>query len=205
MIISLRVSVPFCSFRNPYSRQYWATERFPPPSTVYGFLLSLVGEEYRATYRGTRLAIAVVQRPRTSVVLRTVWRVKSDDPLGTGNNKRPDYQQVLSGLVFGVWVHHDPAGLAQKLESAAKSPEKIQRYGGLSLGESRDLVNDIHFNPRWEGEGTWLVRDCKGPLSLPVWVDHVGSKGTHWVQFAEQTLPLEEPDNENLWIPICPP
>ncbi len=77
--INLRVSVPFCSFRKAYAREFLESERFPPPATVYGFLLSLVGEELRETYKGTRLAIAVVREAQVAQVLRTVWRVKKKD------------------------------------------------------------------------------------------------------------------------------
>jgi CRISPR-associated protein Cas5t len=202
---SLRVSVPFCSFRKPYAREYLESERFPPPATVYGFLLSFVGEEDRHRHIGTRLALAVVQRPAVSIVLRTAWRVKNKkaEP-GTGNNKRPDYQEVLSGLVFGVWVGEGP--LADRLTVAARNPERIDRFGGLSLGESRDLVDQICFRPCWESHGLWLVPNQDGKHPLPVWVDHVGSKGTKWVQFTlrEATLADPGPDDER-WITISPP
>ncbi len=203
--VSLLVSVPFCSFRKPYAREFLETERVPPPATVYGFLLSLVGEEDRHVHIGTRLAIAVVQKPTVSQVLRTAWRVKDRKKTpGTGSNKRPDYQEVLSGLKFGVWISE--GGLANRIRLAAEERRAISRFGGLSLGESRDLVNEVHFGPDWRGNGTWLSAEDDGDHALPVWVDHVGSRGTRWFQFRYSEGPLKEPSPEDKrWITISPP
>jgi CRISPR-associated protein Cas5t len=204
--ISLRVSVPVCSFRRPYSREFLESERIPPPSTVYGFILSLVGEENRYSYIGTEVAIAITRTPSVSLVLRTVWRVKNRKaPPGIGENRRPDYQEILTDLQIAVWVADGP--LANRLERAAKDPTSVSRYGGLSLGESRDLVDEVCFNPVWNGStGRWLTRDNEGNYPLPVWVDHVGSKGTNWQQFRIVERPLTEPPRvDPRWILIEPP
>ncbi|MFU8857878.1 MAG: type I-MYXAN CRISPR-associated protein Cas5/Cmx5/DevS, partial [Deferrisomatales bacterium] len=188
--VSLRVTAPICSFRKGYAREYLETEEVPPPSTVYGFLLSLVGEEDRRAYLGTRLAYALLAQPEVSTVLRTVWRVKDlkdkktgrPQPPGVGTNRRPDFQEMLTGVDLAVWVDAGP--LADRLHLAATSPGNVQRFGGLSLGESRDLVNDVWWNPPLDGVACrWLVPNPEGDLPLPVWVDHVGSKGTIWRQF----------------------
>jgi CRISPR-associated protein Cas5t len=202
--ISLRVYVPFCSFRKPYAREFLETERVPPPATVYGFLLSLIGEEDRYKYTGSSLALSVIRHPAVSTVLRTAWRVKTKKvPPGTGNNKRPDYQEILSDLVLGVWVSE--GALANQLRIVADTPELITRFGGLSLGESRDLVNVIEFQPQWTGNGLWLVPSNDGDQPLPVWVDHVGSKGTHWIQFTLTEAQLIEPSpGDERWISIGP-
>jgi len=203
---SLRVSVPICAFRKPYSREFLETERVPPPSTVFGFLLSLVGEELRAEYAGTRIAIAVTSEPAVSRVLRTVWRVKNKKlPPGTGNNAKPDYQELLTGLEICVWV--EEGLLADRIRNSLIRPDEMSRYGGLSLGESRDLVSDVDLDPVWNGVvGTWLVRDPTGDLPLPVWVDHVGSAGTVWRQFRREEGVLKAPGADDpRWIVIEPP
>lgn len=203
--VSLRVTVPACSFRKAYAREFLESERVPPPATVYGFLLSLIGEEDRSRYIGSEIAVAVVNVPEVSTVLRTIWRVKKrvEGP-GKGSNKRPDYQEILTGLEFGVWIK--PGPLAEQLCSL-KSPENICRFGGLSLGESRDLVNDIDMDPAWHREDAlWLTQDEEGEYPLPVWVDHVGSKGTVWGQFNLTTKPLTMPEaQDNRWIQIRSP
>src|SRR5437660_10681265 len=100
-MFGLRVTIPIACFRKGLAREYLETEPLPPPSTCYGFLLSLVGETSRQRHAGCRVAIVIVDRKkehlrtRTSVVLRTVWRVKKV-PLGSPGNTRPDYQQLLS-------------------------------------------------------------------------------------------------------------
>ena len=200
--ISLMVSVPVCSFRKPYAREFFETERIPPPATVYGFLLSLIGEEDRNVYIGTNLAIAVIDQPAVSTILRTTWRIKSKAPPGTGNNKKPDYQEILTGLKIFVCV--GDCELANQIRDGSSSPQNIVRFGGLSLGESRDLVNNIAFNPDLKDiEGNWLIPDESGKLPLPVWVDHVGSKGTVWQQFNLTLNPLELPPREDSrWIDI---
>ena len=201
--ISMLVSVPVCSFRKPYAREFFETERFPPPATVYGFLLSLVGEEVREAYIGTKLALAVVEEPAVSTVLRTTWRIKiKKSPPGTGNNKKPDYQEVLTGLKLFVCVGDCP--LVERLRVSALNNQQINRFGGLSLGESRDLVNDLMFNPQVEGQrGKWLINDPQGKNPLPIWVDHVGSRGTVWRQMETKRKKLRIPRaGDPRWIII---
>lgn len=207
--ISLRVTAPICSFRKGYAREYLETEEVPPPSTVYGFLLSLVGEEDRRAYLGTRIAYALLAQPELSTVLRTVWRVKALkdkagklQPPGVGSNRRPDFQEILTGLDLALWVDGGP--LAARLRQAAASPCDAPRFGGLSLGESRDLVNDIWWAPALDGlECRWLVPSPEGDLPLPVWVDHVGSKGTVWRQFHFEAHPAEAPaPGDARWISV---
>jgi CRISPR-associated protein Cas5t len=200
--ISLMVSVPVCGFRKPYAREFFETERIPPPATVYGFLLSLIGEEDRNIYLGTKLAIAVVEQPVVSTILRTTWRIKSKAPPGIANNKKPDYQEILTGLKIFVCV--GDCDLANQIRNGSSSPQNIVRFGGLSLGESRDLVNDIDFSPESNDlEGSWLLPDEHGKFPLPVWVDHVGSKGTVWKQFSVEKHKIEIPTKDDKrWIPI---
>lgn len=203
--ISLSISVPICGFRKGLAREYFETEEVPPPSTIYGFLLSLVGEEDRYAYQGTRLAYALLRPPQRSVVLRTTWRLKVKAPPGIGSNRRPDYQEVLTGLALLIFV--GPGELANRLQHAASDPTTVNRYGGLSLGESRDLINDLIWFPQLsQSEGHWLMVDEQGDLPLPVWVDHVGSSKTVYGQFRLQTLPLEYPgESDPRWITIQGP
>lgn len=201
--VNLLVTVPVCSFRKGFAREYLETEQAPPPSTVYGFLLSLVGEEDQNIYLGSHIAYALLRKPELSVVLRTAWRIKDKKtPMGVGVNRRPDYQEILTDLTVGIWI--DEGELADRIKELQTKPEGVKRYGGLSLGESRDLVNDILWFPKWPQErGYWLVRDPEGNLPLPVWVDHVGSKGTVWRQFRLEEGILETPpENDERWITI---
>lgn len=55
-MLGLRVIVPIACFRKGLAREYLETEQLPPPSTCYGFLLSLVGETRRPRHAGCRVA-----------------------------------------------------------------------------------------------------------------------------------------------------
>src|SRR6478735_6990538 len=92
-MLGVYVTVPIACFRKGLAREYLETEPLPPPATAYGFLLSLVGEERRVRHVGCRIC----------VVLRTVWRVKKQ-PLGSGGNTRPDYQQLLTQVELAFWL-----------------------------------------------------------------------------------------------------
>lgn len=201
--ISLIVDIPICSFRRGSAREYLETEKFPPPSTVYGFLLSLIGEEDRNTFINTEISIARIVQPELSTVFRTCWRVKkSGIPPGVGENKRPDFQELLTGLQILIWVQ---AGkLAEKLWMAKENPCLIERFGGLSLGESRDLVNEIIWCPEnGQQNCEWLYNDECGIFTLPVWVDHVGTKNSVWSQFSVMENSTDLPGPEDVrWIRI---
>src|ERR671934_180874 len=80
-MLGLYVTVPIACFRKGLAREYLETEPLPPPATCYGFLLSLVGETDRRRHVGCRVTPVLLGTPPTSVVLRTVWRVKKT-PLG---------------------------------------------------------------------------------------------------------------------------
>jgi CRISPR-associated protein Cas5t len=116
--LALFVSVPVASFRVPQAREYFETLPSPPPSTVYGMLLSVVGEPNRLRHIGSEIAVALLSTPSQSVVLRTLWRVKSKEAgPGIGENKRPDFQELLTGVRLAVWVR---AGAKEGRETATR-------------------------------------------------------------------------------------
>ncbi|BAY35702.1 fruiting body developmental protein S-like protein [Nostoc sp. NIES-2111] len=196
--IALKVEVPIACFRQSRAREYVETYSVPPPSTVYGMLLSLVGEENRYTHCGVKLAITLVSEPAKSTVIRTFHRLKTKNIHDPKNNK-PDYQELLTNIEFVVWV--DPGvdkarpNLVQRLEEAFTNPASINRFGGLCLGESRDLVNDITLLPKnyYAESMRWLIKDEHGLLTLPYWVDHVGSQGTRWLRYELQECQVLQP------------
>ena len=207
--VSLYVSVPVASFRVPQAREYFETLPCPPPSTVYGMLLALVGEEDRLRHAGAELALALLSMPERSVVLRSLWRVKSKKAgPGIGENKRPDFQELLTGVRLAVWVR---AGvkeqcnprLAERLRGTLVAPKHTQRFGALSLGESTHLVDEVRSLGMLDGPACHLLlRDSQGDLVLPVWPDHVGSAGTRWERYRlENTSSCADPP-EAAWTPI---
>jgi CRISPR-associated protein Cas5t len=197
-MLGVRVSVPIACFRKGLAREYLETEPVPPPATCYGFLLSLVGETQRLRHVGCRVAVALLNRPEQSVVLRTVWRVKKV-PLGSPGNTRPDYQQLLSPVHAVIWLDSGEETapgerLEERVRVALEHPERIDRYGGLCLGESTHLVDRVdRFTAAPDRKGRIFLQAERGRLTLPVWVDHVGSAGTNYVTGDLEELPLTEP------------
>lgn len=196
-MLGLQVTVPIACFRKGLAREYLETEVLPPPATCYGFLLSLVGETNRCRHLGTRVTAGLLGRSEISTVLRTVWRVKSL-PLGAGGNTRPDYQQLLTHVKLAVWLDatEDSAtpNLEQRVITALDTPEQIDRFGGLSLGESTHLVDEVSRLPPNDHRvaHTFLLQK-RGRMTLPVWVDHVGSRNTRYVTGDLCEGPLKPP------------
>ncbi|MBS3026941.1 MAG: type I-MYXAN CRISPR-associated protein Cas5/Cmx5/DevS [Dolichospermum sp. DET50] len=196
--IALKVEVPIACFRQSRAREYAETYPVPPPSTVYGMLLSLVGEENRYKHCGVKLAIALLSEPEKSVVIRTSRRFKKKN-IHDLSNSRPDYQELLTNIELVVWLKtgEDQATptLLERLQQAFNNPASVNRFGGLCLGESRDLVNAVSFVPEnYQGESLlWLIQDETGFLTLPYWVDHVGSKGTRWQRYTLQESQIWQP------------
>ncbi len=214
-MLGLHVTVPIACFRKGMAREYLETEKFPPPATCYGFLLSLVGETRRSRHGGCRVAPTLLNHPTLSVVLRKVWRVKKT-PLGSPGNTRPDYQQLLTGpspeepfirLVIWLDSRHEAASeatLESRVRVALTEPAKIVRFGGLCLGESTHLVDSVDAV---EGKcrvaiagrsGRVFLTAEKGRMTLPVWVDHVGSAGTRYVTGDLVDTSVEEPPVERM-------
>lgn len=197
-MLGLLVSVPVACWRKPHAREFLETEALPPPSTCYGFLLSLVGEEDRERHRGVRITAGLVTRGEKSAVLRTLWRVKDRKVApGVGTNARPDYQELATGTVLTIWVDSETEpsganGLEARVRTALEHPETIDRFGGLSLGESTHLVDEVRILPSEAPEAETFVLDERGSLTLPVWVDHVGSAGTRYVVGSLRRLSVPE-------------
>ena len=210
--LALYVSVPVASFRVPQAREYFETLPCPPPSTVYGMLLSLVGEPNRLRHVGAEVALALLSTPERSVVLRTLWRVKTRKTgPGIDENKRPDFQELLTGVRLAVWVRPGASEeaiprLVERLRDTFAAPNHMSRFGGLSLGESTHLVDEVRpLRPDDATSGQLLVRDPQGELALPVWPDHVGSAGTRWGQYRLFKSTIGEAPHEEAWTPILRP
>jgi len=185
-VLPLWVDVPMTGLRPMWARSYQETYPAPPPSTVYGMLLSLVGVERseRDRYAGVRIALALAeirdeevwQRREKARILRKFRRVaqsgRNADLLA---DRRPDYQELLLGLQFWLWV--DDARAQHPLADAVRAaldPDRradVVRHGALCLGESSHMVNDIRIrSPRGQAR---FVAPCEhGFLTMPVWTDH---------------------------------
>ena len=207
--VGLYVSVPVANFRVPRAREYFETFPIPPPATVYGMLLSMIGEVNRRVYEGAEIAIALISEPSYSVVLRTLWRVKNKKQgLGLGENRRPDFQELLTDIRLMVWIRHSAdSPLAKKISECIESPSDIDRFGCLCLGESTHLVDEVKLlNEFPEGNIQMLMNDDDGELSLPIWADHIGPN-TRWGQYTLSEIKVDDLDSipEKGWTKIIRP
>ena len=93
--------------------------------------------------------------------------------------------------------------LSHRIQQGLADPSSIDRFGSLCLGESSHLVDSIDLLPTgYEGgKLQWLERDRFGWLTLPYWVDHVGSVGTRWERYKIIESGVKEPREEN-WTQI---
>ncbi|MCP9495684.1 MAG: type I-MYXAN CRISPR-associated protein Cas5/Cmx5/DevS [Pyrinomonadaceae bacterium MAG19_C2-C3] len=218
-MITLHVTVPYASFRKSYARSFAETYSLPPPATVYGMLLSLVGERYRKRHEGTQLAFAYKRVPRIATTLRKLSRLKYGVPGKQSKlGNAPDFIETLCGIDFLVWVDSsqeqpddeykgNERTLVERVVEAIESPAKINRYGVLCLGLSDDAVDDVSLCESVEGEWLRLLPRDTGTLELPVWVDHVGAAKTRWRRYELDTTPtmIEAPPDDEQWTHIIAP
>ncbi len=220
-MITLHVEVPYASFRKSYARSFAETYPLPPPATVYGMLLSLVGERFRWRHVGVRLAFAYKRVPQIATTLRKLSRYKygvatKQSELGNA----PDFVETLCDIEFLCWVDssEEISGdvetqggkkrvLEERIVEALNSPANVSRYGVLCLGLSDDAVNDVSLCKNIEGRWHHLLPSDTGAIELPVWVDHVGAARTQWqryeLEMEGQRVGMPIPDN--YWTQIIMP
>jgi CRISPR-associated protein Cas5t len=204
MDVSLHVEVPFCAFRPYTSREYQDSYPFPPPSAVYGMLLSLVGvsREDKSQHCGVEIALAVETLPEKAKVFRKLRRGKTLEDI------RPDYQDLLLNLRLWIWLQqgrdNTPTPLTEKVALALSSPASLTRSGGVSLGESSYLVDTISRKEPPEADGIFLQPNDEGFYSLPVWVDHQNAAKTILRRFALVPRPLRS-GLADVWTEIPTP
>lgn len=184
-MMALRFTVPIACWRKGHAREFLETEELPPPATVYGALLSLVGEMRRERHIGARVTAGLFNQPDKSQVLRSLWRVKDAKiPAGTGNNVKPDFQQLITNaqvlVVLDSADERQKPTLEERVTNALENPELVERFGGWSLGESTHLINDVQRIDELDSEVTVFLSGGALDLTLPVWVDHVGSEATRY-------------------------
>lgn len=175
------------SFPRSFARDYKETYRYPPPSTVYGLLLSLVGEINMEAHRGVQLAIGMIgnEPPISRIVRKQRHHKFSKTHMGTYPSSRfskPNHHELLTDLQIAVQIDSSKepttVKLADRVAIALATPEQITRFGGLSLGESWAMINGIRAYRETDGSVRWLVKDNRGLISLPVWIDRKTGHGT---------------------------
>ncbi|WP_416667839.1 CRISPR-associated protein Cas5 [Egbenema bharatensis] len=205
--MQLYLDCPCTSFPRSFARDYKETYQYPPPSTVYGLLLSLIGEVDMEAHRGVKLAIGIIgNNPPISRIVRKQRHHKfSKTHMGTyptSKFSKPNLQELLTDLQVSVQIDSSEevatVKLAERVAIALSNPSQITRFGGLSLGESWAMINGIRTYREEDGSIRWLVTDNRGLISLPVWIDRKSEQGTF------QRFSLGE-FSENCWVRIHSP
>ncbi|RCJ27081.1 CRISPR-associated protein Cas5 [Nostoc minutum NIES-26] len=193
----LYIECPCTSFPRSFARDYKETYLYPPPSTIYGFLLSLVGEEDLNTHLGVELALGIIgDDPPISRIVRKQRHHKfaigqeakkriakyGEGIYPTSNFSKPNHQELLTSLRIVVQVNSNEESasikLTERISIALSTPSQITRFGGLSLGESNGLVNGVRSYRESDGVIRWLVKDRRGLIGLPIWINRTTGQGT---------------------------
>jgi len=184
-VMWIRVKVPIASFGIPFTREFIETYPFPTPATIYGMLLSYIGETDRTVYVGSRFGIIVTQIGVPSLILRKIRRVKSSD-LNDAKNSKPEIWTLFTGIEFVVALSSE-CELASKVLGTSMNPTVTTRFGGLSCGESHNLIDELSIlgqadvMPMLTSNQSYILQPMEsGEWSVPVWVDHVGTQNTIW-------------------------
>jgi CRISPR-associated protein Cas5t len=207
MMETLYLECPCTSFPRSFARDYKETYLYPPPSTIYGFLLSLVGEEDLTVHLGVKLAIGLIgdEPPISRIVRKQRHHKFSKTHMGIyppSQFSKPNFQELLTDLKVVLRLDSSgesaPVKLDERVAIALSSPEQINRFGGLSLGESWALINGIRTYRPEDGDIGWLVKDNRGLIGLPIWIDRTTTQGTF------QRFSLGDFSND-CWVKIDPP
>jgi CRISPR-associated protein Cas5t len=200
----LYIDCPCTSFPRSFARDFKETYRYAPPSTIYGMLLSLVGEIDMTAHLGVKLAIGIIGNdpPISRIVRKQRHHKFSQKHLGTyptSQFSKPNHHELLTDVQVVVQVDSSEElaniKLSERVAIALSSPDQIIRFGGLSLGESWAMINGIREYREVDGAIRWLVKDKRGLISLPVWIDRNTSQGTF------QRFSFGEFD-DNCWVDI---
>jgi CRISPR-associated protein Cas5t len=210
--MQLYLECPCTSFPRSFARDFKETYRYPPPSTVYGMLLSLVGEVDMLAHIGIKLAIGTIgeDRPISRIIRKQRHHKFANGGTTYGEGiypsskfSKPNHHELLTDLRFVVRIDSTleaaTVKLTERVAIALSTPEQISRFGGLSLGESWAMLNGIRVYRKDDGSIRWLTQDKRGLIGLPVWINRETTQGT----FARFTF--VDDFIEDCWVSINPP
>lgn len=136
---------------------------------------------------GVELAIGIIgtDPPISKIVRKQRHHKFSAKHLGsypTSQFSKPNHHELLTDLQVAIQVDSSEESAAVKLVDriaiALSTPAQITRFGSLSLGESWAMVNGVRPYRETDGTICWLIKDNRGLISLPVWIDRQTTQGT---------------------------
>jgi CRISPR-associated protein Cas5t len=205
----LYLDCPCTSFPRSFARDFKETYRYPPLSTIYGLLLSLVGEVDMKAHVGVKIAIGIIgDEPPISRIVRKQrhhkFSVKHLGTYPTSQFSKPNHHELLTDVQIAIDVNSSEETATIKLEDriaiALSTPTQITRFGGLSLGESWAMVNGVRIYREPDGKIRWLMKDSRGLIGLPVWINRETTQGTF------QRFSFREDDfSDDCWVSILAP
>jgi CRISPR-associated protein Cas5t len=207
--MQLYLDCPCTSFPRSFARDFKETYRYPPPSTIYGLLLSLVGEENMLAHVGVKLAIGIIGNdPPISRIVRKQrhhkFGVKHLGTYPSSQFSKPNHHELLTDVQVVIDVNSGEetatVKLEERLEIALSTPSQITRFGGLSLGESWAMVNGIRAYRETDGAIRWLIKDNRGLIGLPVWINRETTQGTF-----QRFSWCQGEFNDDCWVKISAP
>lgn len=156
-------------------------------------------------HRGVKIAIGIIgEDPPISRIVRKQRHHKfSKTHMGTypsSKFSKPNHHELLTDLQVAVQINSSEetatVKLLDRVAIALSTPSQITRFGGLSLGESWAMVNGIRQYREDDGAVRWLIKDNRGFISLPIWIDRKTGQGTF------QRFSLKTDFNDNCWVTI---
>jgi CRISPR-associated protein Cas5t len=205
--MQLYLECPCTSFPRSFARDFKETYQYPPPSTIYGMLLSLVGEVDLNAHIGVKIAIGIIgtDSPISRIVRKQRHHKFSKthaQTYPTSQFSKPNHQELLTDVRISIRIDStNETGtikLIDRIAIALATPSQITRFGGLSLGESWSLINGVRAYRETDGTVRWLVKDKRGLIGLPVWIDRVTTQGT-FDRFSVGEF------SDDCWVSIAPP
>jgi CRISPR-associated protein Cas5t len=202
----LYLDCPCTSFPRSFARDFKETYRYPPPSTIYGLLLSLVGEVDMKAHVGVKIAIGIIgDDPPISRIVRKQrhhkFSVKHLGTYPTSQFSKPNHHELLTDVKIAIDINSSEETATIKLEEriaiALSTPTQITRFGGLSLGESWAMVNGVRIYRESDGKIRWLMKDSRGLIGLPVWINRETTQGTF-----QRFSFLENGFSDDCWVSI---
>lgn len=215
MSIIIQITAPIASNRKAYANNYGESYSYISPITVYGFLLSLVGEHNIKAHENVQLAFAYKNKPEKSRLIKKQTKIKLGI-LGKAFSKKdsrdvegltPDYIEKLSDVNMICSIDSSREIGTKKLEErvveAIKHPENIFRsVGVLSLGTSDDLIDDLYLLDSILGEKLLkLVPNKRGKFEMPIWLNHLYGIGNKFQRYLVKET--TEGFLENDYVAIC--